>query len=202
MITPEKAEIIGLLCAEGSHIIQFSNYLQYYKNRKKYYLKRNDKSERIEFFNNDQKLLLHLKLLLKKVYNYEVNISGNKIRICKNHVIYDLLKYSEYKNMEWRVPKEVTLGNKKIILRFIRGYFDGDGTVSNRLRMFSTNKIGLKQVFRLLNKIGIRCNLVGPEIKPDRKPLHVLYVLESQKKRFLNMVKPISKIPGLCGDNH
>lgn len=54
-ISPDLAEIIGLLCAEGSYILQYSSYWGKDKGKARYY--KNDKSERIEFYNNDTKLL-------------------------------------------------------------------------------------------------------------------------------------------------
>ena len=55
IISREFAEIIGLLCAEGCHIVSFSSYWS--KSERRY--RKNDRSERIEFYNKDYDLLLN-----------------------------------------------------------------------------------------------------------------------------------------------
>jgi len=85
-LNPEKAEILGLLCAEGSHYSYITVYNEFFKNRGRYYtLIRN--VEAVEFTNLDDKLLQHFRNLMLKIYNYAprptgVNISM-KIRIKK-----------------------------------------------------------------------------------------------------------------------
>ena len=55
-ISLELAEIIGLLCAEGCHVVSYSSYWE----KERY--RRNKRSERIEFYNKDLKLLKQFKL--------------------------------------------------------------------------------------------------------------------------------------------
>ncbi len=62
--------------------------------------------------------------------------------------------------------------------------------------MFSTNKIGLKQVSLLLKDLKIKHTMQGPNFKENRKPSYILQISETEKKRFLNTLRPISKRPG------
>jgi len=193
-ITPEFSEILGLLCAEGSHILAFSSY--WGKDRGKPRFFKNNKSERIELYNKDMKLLEHYKLLLKKEFGYEPNITkDNKINVCKVNIIREIISYSPLGHLKWKVPQEIKNSSDKVKIAFIRGYFDGDGTVSNRIRFFSSNKQGIVQVSDLLKDLKFKHTIQGPIIREKRKPSYVLQISEKEKERFLNVVRPVSKRP-------
>jgi hypothetical protein len=68
-ITPEKAEILGLLCAEGNYRGYISIYFEKNRKRKAVYLRECWK-EIIEFSNTDISLLNHFVNLLFKEYGY------------------------------------------------------------------------------------------------------------------------------------
>lgn len=91
---------------------------------------------------------------------------------------------------------------KRSQIAFIRGYFDGDGTASGRIRFFSTNELGLKQVSELLKKLKIKHTTQDPVLKEKRKPLYIIQISEKEKERFLNLIQPVSKIPGQCGGKY
>jgi len=99
----------------------------------------------------------------------------------------------------WKVPESVMKGTRTTKLRFLRGFFEGDGTISNRIRFFSTNLNGLKQISFLLNQLEIKNKINGPIIKRERKPFYEVYIYQSERERFLNKLEPITKIPDLCG---
>lgn len=200
-LTPTLAEIIGLLCAEGCHVISYSSY--WGKDRGKDRFFRNHKSERIEFFNKDKKLLLHYKKLLAIDFDYYPNVTKHgKINICKINIIRRIVGFTELGHLKWRVPDEIMNSSEKIKVSFLRGYFDGDGTAINRIRMFSTNKDGLKQVSGLLCDLCIKHTLQRPVIKENRKPLYSIQISQKERERFLNILKPICKWPGRCEGNH
>jgi len=197
-LTPELAEILGLLCAEGSHIISYSSYWGKDRGRDRFF--KNDKSERIEFYNKDKKLLLHYKRLLLKEFNYKPNITkDNKINICKISIIKEITKYTKLGHLKWNIPNLILNSSENKKISFLRGYFDGDGTISNRIRMFSTNKKGLKQISKLLKYLDIRHTFQGPILKEKRKPLYIIQISEQERERFLNKIQPVSKRPDfLC----
>jgi|TARA_Y100000310_G_scaffold216834_1_gene217892 intein/homing endonuclease len=193
-ITPEFAEILGLLCAEGSHIVSYSSYWGKDRGRDRFF--KNDKSERVEFSNNDYKLLKHYKRLLFKEFNYAPNITKhNKVNICKISIINKIINETPIGHLKWRVPQSVLKSNNEVKSTFLRGFFDGDGTASKSIRFFSSNLHGLNQVSKLLNDIKIKHNPQGPEIKEGRKPSYILYIKERERERFLKTIRPISKRP-------
>lgn len=191
-ITPEFAEILGLLCAEGSHVVSYSTYWRI--DRGKVRLCRNDRSERIEFYNKDKKLILHYQNLLFKEFNYTTKVTKHgKVNIGNRHVINAIINQTELGHLKWQVPETVITGEIAVKIAFIRGYFDGDGTVSNAIRMFSCNKEGLEKVSHLLQNVGIESNWQKPMLNGKRKPLYVIHVSQNQRESFLNLIQPVSK---------
>ena len=197
-ITPELSEILGLLCAEGSHIVSFSSYWGKDRGKKRFY--KNDKSERIELYNKDIKLLVHYQNLLNQQYGYYPKITKyNKINICKMVIIRDIISYTNLGSFTWKVPEAVKTGDLKCKTAFIRGLFDGDGSAVNGIRFFSSNKKGIYDISALLGDLGFKHTMRGPILKENRKPHYVLRVTNKQKENFLNLIKPISKIPDTRG---
>ena len=191
-ITPELSEILGLLCAEGHYSIHYFDYWGTDRGRQRFY--KNHKSEHIEFYNKDIKLLKHFQKLLNKEFDYYPKITKHgKINICRRDIIRKIINYTPLGHLKWRVPKEIIESNNSIKIAFLRGYFDGDGTVSNRIRFFSTNIIGLRKVSIILNSLEIKHTLPKPILKYNRKPLHYIQVSEKEKERFLKIIKPVSK---------
>ncbi|MAF99470.1 MAG: hypothetical protein CMH61_02560 [Nanoarchaeota archaeon] len=197
-VTKELAEILGLLCAEGCHVLSHSSYWGKDKGKKRYY--KNQKSERIEFYNKDEKLLFHYKNLLLKEFDYNPNITKHgKINICKVLIIRNILCHTALGHLKWQIPKSVTNSDKEIKIAFLRGFFDGDGTASGCVRMFSTNYPGIKQLSQLLNDLSFKHTIQGPIIKDGRKPSYIIQISRKEEERFLKGVDPISKRPDLRG---
>ena len=193
-ITPELSEILGLLCAEGSYIKAYSSYWGRGREKPRYF--KNDKSERVEFSNKDIKLLIHFQKLLEKEFNYKTRITKhNKINICTMSIINQILSFTEIGYDKWKVPNVIKSANKNIKICFLRGYFDGDGTISNRIRFFSSNKKGITQVSGLLNDLKIKHTIQGPILRENRKPSFIIQISEKERESFLNMIKPLSKRP-------
>ena len=163
-ISPELAEIIGLLCAEGCHVVQYPSYWGKDRGKPRYYI--NHKSERIECCSKDKKLLNHFKILLQKEFEYFPNITkDNKINICKRNIIRSIIYHTSLGCSCWKVPEVIIKSSKKIKIRFLRGFFDGDGTCSKYIRMFSINHNGLIQVSKLLNDLTISHYFEKPLVK-------------------------------------
>ncbi|HLC97338.1 MAG TPA: LAGLIDADG family homing endonuclease [Candidatus Nanoarchaeia archaeon] len=197
-ISKEFAEILGLLCAEGSHIVSFSSY--WGKERGKLYYRNNKKSERIEFYNKDKKLLHHYADLLCKEFCMKTKVTKfGKINIGKREIMTKIITQTPLGHMRWRVPKAISLGTKAVKIAFLRGYFDGDGTAITCPRMFSTNRAGLRQVSQLLSSLNFKHTLQGPHYKEKRKPAYTIQISRKDKERFLNLIRPVSKKLGLRG---
>ncbi|MBT4175002.1 hypothetical protein HOC80_00780 [archaeon] len=194
-ISEELAEILGFLCAEGCYVNTKSTYWQYYKNRNKKYLIKNKPQRRIEFGNTNKILLDYFKKLLEIEFDYSPNIGKDRIRICKGAIVDSIISHTDIGHLKWHVPSKVRKGSQKVKKVFIRGFFEGDGTISNRIRFFSTNLKGLEQISEMLTELKIQNKLNGPSIKVNRKPLYEIYIYQSMRETFLNKIKPLTKRP-------
>ncbi len=191
-ITCELAEILGLLCVEGSHILSYSNYTEKYKGKTRF--RRNKKSERIEFYNKDKNLLLHYQKLLLKEFNYSSNITKHdKINIGKQEIISLITSHTQLGHLSWNVPEGISESENEVKISFLRGYFDGDGTSSGNVRFFSTNKQGMVQISSLLSNLGFKHMLQGPIIKIKRKPSYIIQISRKDENSFLKAINPVSK---------
>jgi intein/homing endonuclease len=162
------------------------------RSKKRYY--KNQKSEHIEFYNKDIKLLNRLQNLLNKEFWYHPKITKHgKINICRRDIIKKIINQTPLGHLKWKVSELVINSSNNIKISFLRGYFDGDGTTSNRIRFFSTNNGGLLQVYRLLSDLSIKHTFPKPILKEQRKPLYYIQISEKERERFLNIIKPTSK---------
>lgn len=169
-ISLEKAEVIGLLCAEGCHFICSSRYYEYDKRRNKKYL-RNHKTERIEFSNTSTPLLKHFKKLMIECYGESPDIKyrkknlDHKIRIIKKELMKDLLLYSDYGHNKWSIHASIFNGSRKIKSAFIRGVYEGDGTTIHwrgkkpYLEFHMSNILGLENMQKILSSLGIKSHI-------------------------------------------
>ncbi len=194
-ISSEFAEILGLLCSEGCHSISYSSYWGMDRGKRRFF--KNHKNESIQFYNKDLKLLKHYQMLVYKEFEYKIKITkNNKLNICKRLIIKKIIDQTPLGHLSWKIPNSVIYGDKNIKIAFLRGYFDGDGTSSGCARFFSTNKSGLNQVAQLLKNLKIKHTFQGPIIKAKRKPAYIIQISRKEKEIFLNLINPVSKIPG------
>jgi len=202
---PEKAEIIGFLCAEGSHYKYDTSYYQYFKNRNKSYPIR-QKIEAVEFTNNNRTLQRRFANLIKTVYNYKLNVHGvtssQKITIKRKNVIKDLLSYTDFGCLRWNIPNEISKGSNEIKRSFIRGFFDGDGSADRRrIRFASVNLKALKKLKKILESFNFNPKIYGPykSKKKNRKDIYEIYLMKKEEvNKFISFIKP-NKLLSLGG---
>ena len=197
-LTPEMAEILGFLCAEGSHFKGLSNYIEFNKKRGKSY-RRIRPQERIEFTNTDLELLERFQRLTEKVYGYKPNLTkggkAQKIRFTRKHVISNLLNYTDFGCQKWRVPNEINSGPIPQACAFVRGYFLGDGCLSHTqkgdiVRFCSINKQGLNQVSAVLNRLGIEHKMYHYTPPEPRKRIYQLIIRKQEMiYKFCNSIR-------------
>lgn len=183
-----KAEIIGLLCAEGCHRDYYIDYREFDNRRGKYYSRKRKHCKIIEFSNKHLQLLHHFRKLLRAAYSYDTCLSGGfkgvkKVTIGKHLIIDDLVKHTAFGVLKWRVPSSVLKGRRQVKAAFIRGYFDGDGSISfvkrsgyPILTLTSSNRTGLKQVSSLLSEFKILHATYGPYKRKGRLPVYKIFV--------------------------
>lgn len=198
-LNPEKAEILGLLCAEGSHCKYTSKFVEFDKRRGKSY-NRIQHKEFIEFSNNDPVLQNHFIQLLKSVYNYERKVTGvtkaKKVTIIKKDVIKDILLFGDFGYMKWRVPSEILYSKPKIKIAFLKGFYEGDGIKPNfnkngsirRVRFCSKNKNGLKQLMKLLSDLNIKSNIY---LSSRERGEYELTMFGDGARKFIELSKPL-----------
>ena len=109
------------------------------------------------------------------------------------------IKSTKLGHLSWKVPKSIKISSTKVKISFIRGFFDGDGSASTPIRFFSTNRMGLIQISRLLNDLKILHTFEGPHFREGKKPSYVIQVSRREEERFLNMIRPVSKVPSMRG---
>jgi len=164
--SPELLEILGLIVSDGN----ISN-----------------KEDSIGFYSNDKDLIQRFNHLMNKIFGInnfkEKNVRGLNGSIVYSKLLVEFLKTLGFssKNKETIPPYFFSLP-KQEIQAFIRGYLDGDGTVSIlRIRnmayptpiLYSVKKEFLRQLQSLmLLKLGIQSKL-----KPHNTPKGLMHRL-------------------------
>lgn len=198
MLSKEKAEILGLLCSDGNYRNYNTTYKEFDKRRNNTYTRHQNKRI-IEFANTNLELLEHFRKLLNKEYNYYPNIilsNKNVFRICitKNNVIDDLIGIANFGSSKWSITDEIILGNGVIKRAFIRGVFDGDGSVDfavkkiPRIRISSINLRSLKQINKLLQSLSIDSEILGPYKRNKREDCYELLLKTSSIMKFIKYI--------------
>ncbi|NIP40460.1 MAG: hypothetical protein GTN39_02990 [Candidatus Aenigmarchaeota archaeon] len=172
-IIPEKAYLFGVMIGDG--------YLHCTEN----------KSYQIALQAVDRDLISEFAKCLKKVYGLEASISNIKIktqnwndkwqaRICCKEIFNDILGYGPFKTDSWKVPKIISDSSEKVQCRFLKGFFDSEGSVgtnSRRVVAVSTNKQGLNGIKSLLSRSGINSRIHrNKEIRGNRKPCYSIRI--------------------------
>ncbi len=156
-ISPELARIHAHLCGDGSVFIfktkekgrKFSGGIGYY----------NKNQDLLNKFRNDFSKIFKVKMKMRK--NREVSIRSVK------RANYFISKFGSFKSKEWKIPILIKKAPKKIIIEWLKAFFEDEAYHEkryNRLKIKSMNYLGLKDVKRLLNKLGIFSSLTGPNI--------------------------------------
>lgn len=196
-IRSEKAEILGLLCAEGTHYRYIAKYWGWSRdpNKKRF---REQLTEGIHFSNMDYKVLKRFRYLMNKAYGYSPRVTGTsynlKIQIKKKSVVKDILNHTEIGTLRWKVPDSVLNSDEEIMASFIRGLYEGDGTkvmsTSKNVHFLYFNMKNLKSlrfVEKMLNEMGIGTRLW----KNETEKMHKLVVYgKNDIIKFKNIINP------------
>lgn len=71
-------------------------------------------------------------------------------------LLRDITRYGNFKTRNWRVPPQIMKSdNPKIICSFLKGLYDSEGNANYHVCLSSRSLKGLKDVKRLLEKIGV-----------------------------------------------
>lgn len=165
-MTKEKAYILGVMCGDGCLWKGFS--------KKKQVTKISPNPEyHIRLVSIDKDFVDYFSECMKKIYGMQLSYKfreSKNIKSSDTHTVYcrrkeifnDVASYGNFSTSAWNVPKKILNSDKKkIIGSFLRGFFDSEGTVSDRkyhlyVMAFSTNLNGSKQIIGLLKRLEIR----------------------------------------------
>jgi intein/homing endonuclease len=195
-LTPEKAYLLGVLCGDG------------YISRGSVGLKCVD----LDFVESFEKVVMKvygLKAHRRIVKGRKENILGRMYqrksqfvsRVYSKKVVEDLLRYDQtgrgFKQSTWEVPKEIIHADIDIVMSFLKGFFDSEGSkIENpadynpcRVMIYSTNLKGLLQVNYLILKLGFQ-GFMRMYRRGDKKPLYYIQIDGKQAIDFLRKVKP------------
>ena len=191
---PAKAELLGLLAAEGNEYHYSRRYARFLANRGpagKWYLI-NYRQQAVEFTNVELALQLRVYQLLVMTYDGQKAAFGSRyrIRIRRKAIVTDLLRHTRLGCLEWRVPPEVMRSNYDHVKgAWCRGFADGEGTIrASEINLPSTNLRGLRQVQQLLKSLEIGSKLRGPY---NHRPYLDSFALAVPKRHFLTYARRV-----------
>ncbi len=104
-----------------------------------------------------------------------------EVKLCSRKACDDLLSYGFFKTKTWRVPHVIKVASLGIQASFIKGFADSEGSVDakyRKIRITSSNLIGLKQVGLLLQNFGITYGI-------HRHSYKNVYALEIHNRRSI-----------------
>ena len=198
----KKAEILGFLCSEGNDNNFIDNHIEYDKRRKKLYV-RNMNKQWINFSNTDLAILKRFLYLMEMVYDYPLRyFKKGTVYIKRKEVVKDLRRYSLFGSRRWSVPKELFKKQyRNQAKRFIRAYFDGDGSVdykwNKRITLDSVNKNSLSKLNKLLLHLGIstryyiyknRSRITIKDVIKYKKTIGFFHLKKKEKLEYLTKV--------------
>lgn len=163
--TLDEAEIIGIMLGDG-HIT---------KNQRSMRLRVRE----LDFCQNFQKLI-------EKTYKIKAPLDDKYYYNCWVHSTLLARRISNLTKNNKKIPNFIFNGNKKVKARFLRGFFDSEGSMDviyNRRQIVLTqnNKEMLLQIKSLLFDLGIQSKYVQKRVGSDKL---IISLLENLKKYY------------------
>jgi|SRR3989344_221012 len=168
-LTKEKAYVLGVLCGDG-------------------YLNKSPKGCTISLNSIDEEFVQRFSKCLRKIYKitpkeHLVKLKNgwnnqHRSRLCSKKVIKDLERYHRnFRTFEWRIPKEILEEKQDIWIKFLQGFFDSEGYVSNKIKNkkiigASASIKGLEEIKELLNNLDIKSSIYSNK-KRKAKLIHI-----------------------------
>lgn len=215
--TEEKAYWLGFLYADGCIYKSYNKVKNIYRYRLTISLKERDYDHLVKFNNfiessNNKVKIKKTNYKQSYCYRWEVN----------NKHLFDTLNLygcTERKSLTLKFPDENVFKSKDLIRHFIRGYFDGDGTISfcRRLNNIFKPKVSLLGTYNMLQKIvtivGLNTKLkvtnnnytyyISLSIKDSFKLMYYMYedsniYLNRKYERYSNFLNNAVTESNLC----
>ncbi|MDD5649945.1 MAG: LAGLIDADG family homing endonuclease [Candidatus Nanoarchaeia archaeon] len=164
-ITPELARIHSHICGDGcAYLRNGKRNLTSLKKHPRINL--NYPHWIIEYCNTCEELIKEFIEDMKISYNRNCNyIYRSRVRYAGVLHIVDELELKGKNSRSWYIPKFIMNASEKVIVNWLRAFFDDEATVAIRsIRIKCMNKNGLIQVSKLLFKLNIYSKITGINI--------------------------------------
>jgi len=150
----ELVRVHARLCGDGC--ISRYETSESDRNRRAMVLYTNVVQDNLDEFRSDMSELFDVKM-----YEHEDEVKVKSIRIA------DELeeKFGKLSSEKWRIPEKIMRLEEEKKLEWIRAFVRDEGyheRTYNRLKIKSMNKLGLQDLQKLLQGIGIESSLTGP----------------------------------------
>ena len=185
-ITPEVARIHAHLCGDGyiSRSVvkrlkkELINHPRKKITRDRYDIRYTAQNPVLrKNFKKDVKIALKRECVLCSGKR-ELSVSGKR-------VFDEFVLLGVGKSREWFIPDVIMKADDRVIRQWLRAFFDDEATVDQsrkRIRIKLVNLNGLKQIKKLLKRLGIKSNITGPNCDKT------WYITTKELDKFNNLI--------------
>lgn len=174
----DLAWILGVMCGDGC--------LDKQRNDRRVSLSTIDSKFGRTFVDRINKLFNLNEKFNPKLFVNNTNSKYYKVQIHSKHLYNFFMKFGKFNCFEWTVPEQIVKGNKILKRNFLRGFYDSEGSIIiyrkkyRRIRAVSVNKNGLEGIWKLLDDLGIKINLI------KEKNCYSLNIYKKDQINFFN----------------
>lgn len=152
------------MCADGwmttyieKDSLQIVNGRKYHRDRRRYEL---------GYCNTNKKLLEEFSKDVLNVYKIKVRRRKSTDLVFKSKRVFSRIKELGGGNSRgWSIGSEILRAKKSVKIFWLRAFFDDEGTVdwtNSVVRIKSMNRSGLNQASCLMDMIGVKARITGP----------------------------------------
>jgi hypothetical protein len=174
-----KARLFGYLAGDGNILI--GNRINNFHHTVRFYP---DHKSMVEAFCEAFIKVYGKTPAIKKLHNHYFVYMDSKI------IVQDIMLSAKFGTSNWQVPYKI-LYNKECKKEWLRAFFDCEAYVGkDRIKIQCINKLGMKQVRRLLNEFNIVLN--SYIYTPKNKNWNTNYILviynKEMRKKYLDLI--------------
>jgi intein-encoded DNA endonuclease-like protein len=95
---------------------------------------RERKNYELRIYQDDERFLLNIKKILRKMFRTKVRIKNNLLRMNGKNTIKRIIELTGFKSPQvfWDTPEFIKKGNRKQIWYYVGGFFDAEGGVPKK----------------------------------------------------------------------
>ncbi len=185
MMDVAEARIAAHVCGDGclsewieKNALQIVKGKRYYRARKRY---------EIVYSNNDPRLLSEFAEDIARVFKVKPRLMADEVRTRSKRVYQRIKDLGGNSTYRWSINRAILGAPKKIIIAWLRAFFDDEATVeknTGRIRIKSMNKKGLYSTRKLLRRLKIKAQLTGPN--GDKS--WYLTISKAEAKKYVKLI--------------